>query len=125
MSKTTKLLNHIGLRLVKDTGGEELVAPQEAEYTLKNKPEDVEKLKLHRDFLKSIEAEENIRLTLIENKNDAARLANRRDFRAAQFIHSAARRQSGERLFENSFPNDPFLRVSPVFASDSSRGEKL
>lgn len=63
-----ELFNHIGL-FVAETG----VAQMEEnilKYAPQNKPKskDEDKLKLHRDFLKSLEAEENNRLTLLENK---------------------------------------------------------
>ena len=68
MNKVIEILNHLGLLVKKtDTAQEDgaglKYAPQNK---AKNKDED--KLKLHRDFLKSLEAEENNRLTLIENK---------------------------------------------------------
>lgn len=67
MSKAREIFNHIGLFVVEADGGE----PDDAanlKYVSKNKTKDVEKLKLHRDFLKSLEADENNRLTLLENK---------------------------------------------------------
>ena len=67
MSKLRKILNHVGLLVIEEANsgrtGEEKI-----KYSVKNKSEDREKLILHRDFLKSIIAEENNRLTLIENK---------------------------------------------------------
>lgn len=68
MKKIRELFNHIGLFIVETAPADEdkaalKYAPQNEP---KNKNED--KLKLHRDFLKSLEAEESNRLTLLENK---------------------------------------------------------
>ena len=60
-----KIFNYFGLFVAeKKRNGD----AQDLEYAPKNKTKTEDKLKLHRDFLKSLEAEENNRLTLIENK---------------------------------------------------------
>src|SRR5215213_3906444 len=61
-----KILNHIGLWL--DKTEDNLNQSNSSIYTVKNKTKAKEKLLLHRDFLRSLSAEENVRLTIIENK---------------------------------------------------------
>lgn len=65
MNKVKEMFNHIGFFVVGDDDQADAAA---LEYDVKDKTKDAEKLKLHRDFLKSLETEENNRLTLIENK---------------------------------------------------------
>lgn len=68
MNKIREIFNHIGLFVVVN----DIAQADEGnlKYAPQNKPKskDEDKLKLHRDFLKSLEAEENNRLTLLENK---------------------------------------------------------
>lgn len=48
--------------------GNDQISASNSPYSLISPNADFDKLKLHRDFLKSLESEENSRLTLIENK---------------------------------------------------------
>lgn len=66
MNKAREILNHIGLGVIKTE--DDQADSRTLNYVSDNKTNDTDKLKLHRDFLKSVEAEENARLTLIENK---------------------------------------------------------
>lgn len=65
MNKIQEILNYFGFWVAKNDGDADA---QNLKYAPKNKTKTEEKFKLHRDFLKSLEAEENNRLTLIENK---------------------------------------------------------
>lgn len=69
MSKLRENFNYIGL-LVKEADAVQKEDDTCLKYVPQNKSKnkDEEKLKLHRDFLKSLETEENNRLTLLENK---------------------------------------------------------
>jgi len=66
MNKVIEKLNQIGFFVGKADVAPTAVAA--LEYNVGNATRNAEKLKLHRDFLKSLETEENNRLTLIENK---------------------------------------------------------
>ncbi len=68
MNKVREIFNHIGLLVVESDAAQEDTADLKYLPQNKLKNKDEEKLKLHRDFLKSLEAEENNRLTLLENK---------------------------------------------------------
>jgi hypothetical protein len=61
-----KIFNYFGLFVAEKRSNDR--DAQDFEYAPKNKTKTEDRLKLHRDFLKSLEAEENNRLTLIENK---------------------------------------------------------
>lgn len=65
-TKTKKPTNDIELPAVNK--GNDQVSTPNSTYLLTNPNADLDKLKLHRDFLKTLESEENSRLTLIENK---------------------------------------------------------
>lgn len=65
-TKTKKPTNGIELPAVNE--GNDQVSTPNSTYLLTNPNADLDKLKLHRDFLKTLESEENSRLTLIENK---------------------------------------------------------
>lgn len=62
------MFNQIGLFVIETDDAQEDSADLKYVPQNKSKNKDDDKLKLHRDFLKSLEAEENNRLTLIENK---------------------------------------------------------
>lgn len=68
MGKIRGFFNYLGLGILKADVAEEPQPVLKYDPQKKSKNKDDEKLKLHRDFLKSLEAEENNRLTLIENK---------------------------------------------------------
>lgn len=70
-SKVKEILNNVGIGSTNSDGGTAVAESnnENLSYKISNKSKNADKLKLHRDFLKSIESDENNRLTLIESKS--------------------------------------------------------